>query len=318
MTHSPNRTRQTLRLPLVAGAALGALAASVAFAADGTSVTNAGTSDVSSSPSSITLTGTVRDFKWRTETNGHPDFEWTPTAGFGRYNGQVSDTLDSEHKPVFASAGYKVNSEARDAAGRNIIKSKSYIDAKSGDSAGSQASTTGGCFAAGAERFAQWYRDVPGTNVSKPVTITLNKASNSNVYTFDDKSDPLYSSRGGFFPVNGELFGNSPGQSKNFGFTFELSTEFVYKRNTGQVFTFTGDDDVWVFIDDKLVIDIGGVHGATSQTIDLDRLSWLTDNAVHRLNFFFAERHTTQSNCRIDTTLQLRTVEVPSASGLYD
>jgi fibro-slime domain-containing protein len=268
-------------------------------------------------PSSISLTGTVRDFKERSVNGGHQDFERQPSGGFGHYMSIVADELGSDGKPVFSSLGYKVTTNWRDASGRNIIRPKSYISALSGDQAGAVASSTGGALTSG-DTIRSWFRDTSGVNVSKPLTINLTRASNSSIYTFDDRTDPTFSSRGGFFPINGELYGNSAGDNKNFHFTFELATDFVYKRNQGQVFTFTGDDDVWVFIDNKLVIDIGGVHGAVSQTINLDRLSWLTDNSTYRLNFFFAERHRTQSNCKIETTLQLRTLEMPSATGLYD
>jgi len=151
-----------------------------------------------------------------------------------------------------------------------------------------------------------------------PIDITLVRQPNSDVYTFDDKETPEYVATGGFFPINGQLFGNSAGENKNFHFTYELATEFMYNRGTGQVFTFTGDDDVWVFIDGRLVIDIGGVHSAVSQTIDLDRLDWLTDGQTHSLKFFFAERHRTQSNFRIDTTLNLRNAQLPRVSGMFD
>lgn len=309
MTNTFNRNQ---RLLVMAGACLALGVSSVAF---GQAAGGAGSD---SGAASLVLTGTIRDFKERSVSNGHQDFELNPSGGFGHYVGQVSDTLGENRKPVYASAGYKVTSEWKDSAGRNRINNKSYIASKSGDVNGAKNSSTGGAMSAGASGFAQWFSDVPGVNSSKPLSITLNKPAGSNIYTFNDRVDPAYSSRGGFFPINGELFGNSAGGTKNFHFTFELATEFIYKRGTGQVFTFTGDDDVWVFIDNKLVIDIGGIHGAVSQTIDLDRLSWLVDNGTYSLNFFFAERHRTESNCRIDTTLQLRTVEVPSASGLYD
>ena len=68
----------------------------------------------------------------------------------------------------------------------------------------------------------------------------------------------------------------------------------------------------------KLVIDLGGIHSAESQTIDLDRMSELEDNSVCTLDFFFAERHRTQSNFRIDTTMLLRRVEPPATRGMFD
>ena len=206
-------------------------------------------------PATIQLSGTCRDFKWASETGGHTDFEYQPTGGYAHYVGSVADTLDSEGKPVFASAGYKVTTQAQDASNRNIMSvSKSYISSKAGDKAGAKATTTGGSLHA-ASAFSQWYRDTPGMNLSANIPITLVRQPNSNLYSFSDQADATYSGRGGFFPVNGQLFGNSPGQSKNFGFTFELSTTFVYTRNSGQLFTFTGDDDVWVYIDGKPPID---------------------------------------------------------------
>ena len=104
----------------------------------------------------------------------------------------------------------------------------------------------------------------------------------------------------------------------NYHFTTEIDTEFMFERGKGQIFTFTGDDDVWVFIDGKLVVDLGGMHGAQGQSIELDRLTWLQDGGTYRLKVFHAERHRVDSNFRIDTNLRLRMVEMPPTSGLYD
>ena len=45
-------------------------------------------------PDSIELTGTVRDFKERTENDGHPDFEVTPSKGFGQYCKNISTSYN--------------------------------------------------------------------------------------------------------------------------------------------------------------------------------------------------------------------------------
>lgn len=306
------RTNATKRTGLTLAAAMTVLALQGTVATAGPDYS--GLDDL---PTTITLTGTVRDFKDRNATGGHPDFQRQPSSGFGHYVGMVGERLDEDGKPVFASTGYKLSGNWRNAAGQPIAPPREYVATRDGDQRGSINQSATGALTS-ADNFRQWFRDTRGVNVSTPLDLTLVKQPGSAVYVFDDKLDSHYMSRGGFFPINGQSYGNYSSTGKNFHFTFELQTEFTYHADQGLIFKFTGDDDVWVFIDGHLVIDIGGVHSAVSQTIELDRLEWLEDGQDYTLSFFFAERHTTQSNFRIETTLELRSVELPPTAGLYD
>ena len=148
--------------------------------------------------------------------------------------------------------------------------------------------------------FNQWFTKSTVGEVA-PYAITLDDALHPGTFTF---------ASGIFFPIDGQLLGNET-RDHNFHFTYNIAAQFGYKPGTGQTFTFTGDDDVWVFFDKKLGIDLGGVHGASGATVNLDTLL-MGDHAEgnYAMDFFFAERHTTESNLRIDTSLTL-TPSVP-------
>ncbi len=265
-------------------------------------------------PDYIRLTGLVRDFRERTAEGGHPDFERRPDHGMGHYVGNIAPDLGPDRRPMFIGLGGKVSQQWRDSEGRPIC----YLLYDPGR--GDQEGAFGGADPGGIDSidsFFSWYHDIPGVNMSKLLTLTLVRQEDGT-YVFDDKLDPRYVALGGFFPIEDDLFGNPGGQpDRNFHFTFELHTEFVYDAAAVRYFKFAGDDDVWVFVDNRLVIDLGGVHGAREQCVDLDRLG-LEDGETYRLDFFFAERHRSQSNFRIVTNLMLENTHLPTVSAIFD
>jgi fibro-slime domain-containing protein len=146
----------------------------------------------------------------------------------------------------------------------------------------------------GAANFNQWYRDTPGVNQSTPFTLPFQERE-AGVWTYDNQQ---------FFPLDGQLLGNEF-QDHNYLFTFELHTEFAYRG--GEVFTFAGDDDLWIFINGQLAIDLGGVHGTQTDQIDLDDEAaelGLVPGSSYALDLFQAERHPTGSTFRVDTSLR--------------
>ena len=94
------------------------------------------------------------------------------------------------------------------------------------------------------------------------------------------------------------------GKRHNYGFTMKIQATFEYVP--GQYFEFLGDDDVWVFIDNRLVVDIGGQHQQVSGAVDLDTLG-LQEGVNYSFHIFYAERHTVESNFMMRTSIDLKT-----------
>jgi fibro-slime domain-containing protein len=300
------------RFRVVFFALVGAIAAPALVAS--LSVAKPKPAGASSPPPTIVLTGTVRDFRERTKPGGHPDFEVGSTATHGNFAHMVETTLGPDRKPVYKGNALRVASHWRDSANRNICWC--LYDPSHGDKAGTTNMVGPGAVKSAAS-FASWYNDDLNYNVSQPLSLTLVRQPDGN-YVFDSQTDPVYKAVGGFFPIENQMFGNPGGNpNRNFHFTFELHTKFTYDASAGQVFGFRGDDDVWVFIDGKMVIDLGGLHPALEQFVDISRLG-LVDGETYELSFFFAERHRTQSNFKVTTNLQLETLDMPTASTAFD
>jgi fibro-slime domain-containing protein len=219
------------------------------------------------------LTAVVRDFKGRNQPGGHLDFEG-PLYGNNITANLVGMAIGLDQKPVYAS-----NCEE----GHPMPAPTCPF----GPETTTQAN------------FDQWYRYTVGVN--KPFLVNIWFAPRGNgLFTFQS----LY-----YFPVDNAGWGD-PGLTAddhklhNFSFTTELHTRFAY--NGGETFSFQGDDDVWVFINNRLAVDVGGLHPPETVAIALDASApqlGIVKGSTYNLDLFHAERHTPQSTFKIDTNL---------------
>ncbi|MEP7052010.1 MAG: DUF4215 domain-containing protein, partial [Pseudomonadota bacterium] len=261
-------------------------------------------SDAVSAPDFISLAATYRDVRGRGETAtatlpaGHPDFEHVVQSESG-LTGAVCNTGNT------ASCG---------ALGGN---GKPQLYKMSAATIQNSAS------------FATWYTqdtvNTPAINKTIPGSVTvLRQGTTGADYAFDSSA---------FFPLDTVLpptgFGLYGTSGHDFGFTTEI--DYFFQYNGGETLTFRGDDDVWVFINRKLAVDIGGVHGAlwgrvvlgdetascsvqgsdgkngatlpactpSSVNTAADARFGMTKGGIYQIALFHAERHTTQSNFRL-------------------
>lgn len=221
-------------------------------------------------PASLQIPIIARDFQDYQNSNppaGHPDFgHYCCDDSLQKGKGVVRATLDSNHKPVWAGPDPVPDPT------QILFTGKSYFD--------------------------QWYRDDSTVNRTFYQTLTLRQnATSKTTYAMNSDTDDPWYDRCGFFPLDSDQalidqntgkpvtytdsgypgrtchayqglgFGNG-WANHNFSFTTELRYWFQYQGREN--LKFTGDDDVWVFINGTMAIEMPGTHNRAVGTAILD------------------------------------------------
>jgi fibro-slime domain-containing protein len=225
------------------------------------------------------IAATIRDF-----SKNHPDFDFGSITGDFLMKGMVENQISAARKPVrtakapnppvtFSRFDDWWTTDTNSATAAELRRSESCLDIP-------MTQTNDG----------KWeyssYRDAPARGFW-PINGTLNyhKETSASCYVKPPPDSTSWVTGGP--PVNGN-------------FCMESHATFIYQP--GQTFDFRGDDDVWIFINDKLLIDLGGVHTPKSASVDLDLLN-LVPGQEYKWDLFYCDRQPCGSALNMKTSI---------------
>lgn len=240
----------------------------------------------------------------------HPDFERV-NLGWGPLQGCLDDELGADKKPrmsdiwgnkqVVDSACQESCPNGGDLGVARLVSTDGWSDNWANSAKDPTQYTIPPPMFESASTFNDWYNDVEGTNIRVEKWLSLEEES-EGVFVFDSKAFFPVEKDEGFKAESGQ--NDESGTNHNFLFTTEVHLKFPYEG--GERFTFRGDDDLWIFVNDRLALDLGGLHWPFEGTIDFDRLAGqlgITPGNKYDMDIFHAERHTKASNFRIETNI---------------
>jgi len=267
-------------------------------------------------PASITLPFIVRDFiafpNATSTMQRHPDFQ----------NGCLGAVIENMTNSVLDLDGKPTNSGSC-ALPANCVLNIGYLGPSPGQCDDLDGSSSCGnpnaCLRSthpnhpiaghpGVDPFYFWYRDTADVNTSVVIPTVLTQ-SGSNVYGYNSAI---------FFPLDNDGWlaagEEDAWNTHNYGFTTEVRYWFMFQD--GQTLTFTGDDDLFVFVNGLLVLPMGSKHAATTRTVVLNadgtatcaacatmsRNHGMTLGNVYEVVIFHAERQTAASNFNLSLT----------------
>ena len=195
--------------------------------------------------------------------------------------------------------------------------------------------------------FDTWYRDDKKMNLNIPGKLLLAKEpGKTDTYVFDSDNPPagakIVSGNFTYAEINNKLeikkdntkyytksyfaplydFGLNEGivaqsawlkdEKANGSFTTEIHTTIQYRGNVATL-EFSGDDDVWVYLNNRLFVDVGGMHSKITRSNSInvetcdngqkcDKTYGLYDGGIYDLKLFHAERARTASNFKLTLT----------------